>query len=69
MKKKRRTPTARQQREAGSSKKRLGQGKDRRERQLKRLSKKLNKLDEFLEAAKPGKGLPGGGSAVKHDGQ
>jgi hypothetical protein len=34
----------------------MGARKDRRERQLKRLNKKLNKLDEFLETAEPRKG-------------
>jgi hypothetical protein len=37
----------------------MGTRKDRRARQLKRLNSKLNKLEEFLETAKPGKGLSG----------
>jgi hypothetical protein len=40
-------------------KKTMGTRKDRRERQLKRLNGKLNKLDAFLETAKPRKGLSG----------
>jgi exonuclease VII large subunit len=48
-------------------KKTMGTRKDRRERQLKRLNKKLNKLDVFLQTAEPRKGLPGG-SAIEHDG-
>jgi hypothetical protein len=37
----------------------MGARKDRRERQLKRLNKKLNKLDVFLETAEPRKELSG----------
>jgi hypothetical protein len=37
----------------------MGARKGRRERQLKRLNGKLNKLDKFLETAEPRKGLPG----------
>ena len=35
----------------------MGKREDRKERQLKRLNRKLNKLDKFLETAKPRKGL------------
>jgi len=40
-------------------KKTMGTRKDRKERQLQRLNKKLANLDKFLETAKPRKGLSG----------
>ena len=40
-------------------KKTIGTRKDRKEKQLKRLNKKLDRLDKFLETAKPRKGLSG----------
>ena len=37
----------------------MGTRKDRKERQLKRLNKKLTNLDKFLQTAQPRKGLSG----------